>query len=59
MTDVVPLLAQIEVPGGNLLLWGIISLVAGIIILFVPRVLNYIVAAYLIVIGILQIIAAL
>jgi uncharacterized membrane protein HdeD (DUF308 family) len=59
MLTVAPLLAQVEVPGGGLLVWGIISLLAGILILFVPRVLNYIVAAYLIIVGILQIIAAL
>lgn len=31
----------------------LVSLIAGILIIFVPRMLNYIVAAYLIIIGIL------
>jgi uncharacterized membrane protein HdeD (DUF308 family) len=53
------LLAQTEVAGGNLLLLGVISLLAGILILVVPRVLNYVVAAYLIVVGVLWIVAAL
>jgi Protein of unknown function (DUF3096) len=37
----------------NLSLTPIVSLVAGILILIVPRLLNYIVAIYLIVIGLL------
>ena len=37
----------------NLSLSPLVSLVAGILILVVPRLLNYIVAVYLIVIGIL------
>jgi Protein of unknown function (DUF3096) len=37
----------------NLSLTPIVSLVAGILILVVPRLLNYIVAIYLIVIGLL------
>jgi hypothetical protein len=37
----------------NLPLQPIISLIAGIMILFIPRLLNYIVAIYLIVVGIL------
>ena len=40
------------------LLIEIISLIFGILILIVPRILNYIVAIYLIIIGILGIIAA-
>ncbi len=40
------------------LLVAIISLIFGILILIVPRILNYIVAIYLIIIGILGIIAA-
>lgn len=43
--------------------WGlviaILTLVAGIIVLMWPKILNYIVAAYLIIAGILGIIAAL
>ena len=34
----------------------VVSLIAGILILFVPRLLNYIVAIYLIIIGILGLI---
>ena len=37
----------------HLTLEPLVSLIAGVLILFVPRLLNYIVAAYLIVIGIL------
>jgi hypothetical protein len=37
----------------NLALGPLVSLLAGILILFVPRMLNYIVAIYLIVIGLL------
>ncbi|HAS04201.1 MAG TPA: DUF3096 domain-containing protein [Dehalococcoidia bacterium] len=40
------------------LIIAILTLVAGIIVLIWPKILNYIVAAYLIVIGILGIIAA-
>jgi uncharacterized membrane protein HdeD (DUF308 family) len=54
-----PLLAQVEVDSGNLLVLGILSLLAGLVILVAPRVLNYIVAAYLIVVGVLWIVAAL
>lgn len=41
----------------NLTIGGIIALIAGILILIVPRLLNYIVAIYLIVIGLIQIFA--
>jgi hypothetical protein len=37
----------------NIALQPIVSLIAGILILIVPRLLNYIVALYLIIIGIL------
>ncbi len=50
------LLAQIE--GNRLLLAGIISIGLGILILVMPRLLNYIVAAYLIVIGVLWVLSA-
>jgi hypothetical protein len=43
----------------NALLLGIISLAFGVMILIVPRILNYVVALYLIVIGILFILRAL
>lgn len=52
-------LAQTEVAGGNLVLLGVISLAAGIVILVAPRVLNYVVAAYLIIIGVLWIVTGL
>ncbi len=37
----------------NLAYEPLVSLIAGILILFVPRLLNYIVAIYLIIIGVL------
>lgn len=40
----------------NLQLEPVVALIAGILILFVPRLLNYIVAIYLIIIGILGIV---
>jgi hypothetical protein len=43
----------------NALLLGIVSLGFGVLILIAPRVLNYVVALYLIVIGILFIVRAL
>lgn len=48
-----------QVGGGSLVLVGVVSVLAGILILVVPRVLNYVVAAYLIVIGVLWIVAGL
>jgi hypothetical protein len=39
----------------NLTVPGIVALVAGILILLIPRLLNYIVAAYLIIIGFIQV----
>lgn len=39
----------------NLTLPGVLALLAGIIILLVPRVLNYVVAIYLILVGLIQI----
>ena len=39
----------------NLTLPGLLALAAGIIILIVPRVLNYVVALYLILVGLIQI----
>jgi cytochrome c biogenesis protein CcdA len=50
-----PLLAQQNVNFSlNLTLSGLVALIAGILILVVPRLLNYIVAVYLIVIGLVQ-----
>ena len=40
------------------LLIGIVSIALGILILIMPRLLNYIVAAYLIIVGVLALIAA-
>ena len=57
MLEFLALFAQIEIAATNLLIVGVISLAAGILILVVPRVLNYVVAIYLIVIGLLWIIA--
>lgn len=42
----------------NLSLTPLISLIAGILILVVPRLLNYIVAIYLIVIGLIGLVGA-
>lgn len=39
----------------NLTLPGVLALAAGIVILIVPRILNYVVAAYLIAVGLIQI----
>jgi hypothetical protein len=42
---------------GNTAFWAaVLALVAGILILIVPRILNYIVALYLIVVGVLGLI---
>jgi hypothetical protein len=51
---VVPVLGQIQV-SLDLTLNGILALVAGVLILLFPRLLNYIVAIYLIVIGLIEI----
>lgn len=42
----------------NLILGPLVSLIAGILILAVPRLLNYIVATYLIVIGLIGLFGA-
>jgi hypothetical protein len=39
----------------NLTISGVLALIAGILILMIPRLLNYIVAIYLIIVGLLQI----
>jgi hypothetical protein len=39
----------------HLVLPGIVALVAGIVILIFPKILNYVVAAYLIVVGLIQV----
>jgi hypothetical protein len=38
----------------NLTLPGVLALIAGILILVMPRILNYIVAAYLIIVGLVM-----
>lgn len=47
-------LAQIQI-SLNLSISGVLAVVAGVLILLFPRLLNYIVALYLIAIGLLQI----
>ncbi len=41
------------------LLWGIISVIFGLLVLAFPKILNYIVAFYLILVGILMVAASL
>lgn len=50
--DVILLQTQIDL---NLTISGLIALIAGILILIIPRLLNYIVAIYLIIIGLVEI----
>lgn len=56
MFDILLILAQqsaeVDV---DLTLPGILALAAGVLILVVPRILNYVVATYLIVVGVIQI----
>ncbi len=56
MIELATILAQrgneVEV---DLTLPGIVALVAGILILFIPRLLNYIVAGYLIIVGLISV----
>ncbi len=54
MTELI-LLAQQTTVDLNLTLPGILAIIAGILILIIPRLLNYIVAIYLIVVGIIQV----
>lgn len=51
-----PSLAQIQI-SLNLTLSGVLALVAGVLILLFPRLLNYIVAIYLIVVGLLEVLS--
>lgn len=53
------LLAQVEITASNLVIAGIVSILAGILILVFPRVLNYVVALYLILVGVLWLLAGL
>jgi hypothetical protein len=50
---------QVEVTSTSLLILGMVSVAAGVLIFLVPRILNYLVAAYLVIIGIIWILAAL
>jgi uncharacterized membrane protein HdeD (DUF308 family) len=59
MDTAAAVLAQAEIAESNLVVFGVVSVLAGILILVVPRVLNYIVAVYLIVVGVLWIVAGL
>jgi hypothetical protein len=49
----------IHMIGSTVIIQPLIALIAGIIILIAPRVLNYIIAAYLILIGIVGLLPAL
>lgn len=57
--DVTALLAQADNGTDTpLLIAGLVSLALGVLILLVPRILNYVVAAYLIIVGVIWLIAA-
>ena len=45
--------------GSTIIIQPLIALIAGILILIVPRILNYVVAAYLILIGLVGLLPAL
>jgi uncharacterized membrane protein HdeD (DUF308 family) len=57
------LLSQVSIKVGahdtELVVAGVVSVVLGVLIFLVPRLLNYIVAAYLIIIGVIWLIAGL
>ncbi|MFQ4144139.1 DUF3096 domain-containing protein [Chlorogloeopsis sp. ULAP02] len=55
MFDLPVLLAQQTTVQVGININGIVALIAGILILILPRLLNYIVAIYLIIIGLVQI----
>ena len=63
MTTLASLFAQVEtVTDGNdtaLIIAGIVSIALGVLILAVPRLLNYIVAGYLVIVGIIWLVAGL
>jgi uncharacterized membrane protein HdeD (DUF308 family) len=50
---------MVSIPVSPSMLWGIISIIFGLLVLAFPKILNYIVAFYLILIGILMVAAAL
>jgi uncharacterized membrane protein HdeD (DUF308 family) len=57
------LLSQVNVNVGahdtELVVAGVVSVILGVLIFLVPRLLNYIVAAYLIIVGVIWLIAGL
>lgn len=63
MTTVAAILGQVSVKVGahdtELIIAGIISVALGVLIFVAPRLLNYIVAAYLIIVGVIWLIAGL
>jgi uncharacterized membrane protein HdeD (DUF308 family) len=63
MTGLAVFLSQVSVNVGahdtELVVAGVISVVLGVLIFLAPRLLNYIVAAYLIIIGVVWLIAGL
>jgi uncharacterized membrane protein HdeD (DUF308 family) len=63
MTGLAALLAQVDVDVGSydteLVIAGIVSIALGVLIFFIPRLLNYVVAAYLVVVGIIWLVAGL
>jgi uncharacterized membrane protein HdeD (DUF308 family) len=63
MTELPVLVGQVNVNVGaydtELVIAGVVSVLLGVLIFLVPRLLNYIFAAYLIVIGIIWLIAGL
>ena len=63
MTELPILVGQVNVNVGaydtELVIAGVVSVLLGVLIFLVPRLLNYIFAAYLIVIGIIWLIAGL
>jgi uncharacterized membrane protein HdeD (DUF308 family) len=61
MTGWAALLGQVDVRGydNELVIAGIVSIALGVLIFFVPRLLNYVVAAYLVVVGVIWLVAGL
>ena len=54
-------MVDVDVKGYDteLVIAGIVSIALGVLIFFIPRLLNYVVAAYLVVVGIIWLIAGL
>jgi hypothetical protein len=63
MTSLTVLLGQVDVNVGRydteLVIAGIVSIGLGLLIFVVPRLLNYVVAAYLVVVGVIWLVAGL